>query len=170
MNAMTKTLLASAGILILTMIHHVYGAVIYDTPWRYRVAVIVLPVLLVLVLTYGVYLRRPGTLLGKASRWLFIVLTLLVPVGGIGLFEGGYNHLVKNILFFEGVPQTTLGQLFPPPEYEMPNDLWFEVTGVLQFFIGLYAAYYLFRWWRECRVVKIAPPDMTMEGACVGSR
>ncbi len=114
MNAMTKTLLASASILIVTVFHHVYGAVIYDTPWRYRVAVIVLPVLLVLILTYGVYLRRPGTSLGKASRWLFIVLTLLVPVGGIGLFEGGYNHLMKNILFLGGVPQTTLGQLFPP--------------------------------------------------------
>lgn len=168
MNALTKTLLASAGILILTVIHHVYGAVIYATPFRYHIAVIVLPVLLVLVLTYGVYLRRPLTLFGKASRWLFIVLTLLVPVGAIGLFEGGYDHLVKNVLFFGGVPRATLDQLYLA--YEMPNDLWFEVTGVLQFFIGIHTASYLITWWRECRVVKSAPPEIVMEGACVGSR
>ncbi len=75
----------------------------------------------------------------------------------IGFFEGGYNHLVKNILFFGGAHQATLHQLFPGPEYEMPNDLWFEVTGILQFFIGLWAAYYLFKTWREGRVVERAP-------------
>lgn len=169
MNTMTKTLLASAGIIILTVIHHVYGAVIYDTPWRYHVAAFVLPVLLVLVLTYGVYLRRPLTTLGKASKWLFMILTLLVPIGVIGLFEGGYNHLVKDILFFGGVPQTALDQLFPAPRYEMPNDLWFEVTGVLQFFIGIHTTAYLFKWWRQCRVEKIAPFDRAIEGACVAS-
>lgn len=152
MKTSTKTLLASASVLILTVIHHFYGAVIYATPWRHHVAFIVLPMLLVLILSYGVHRWRPLTSLGRASMWLFIVLTLLVPVGVIGFFEGGYNHLVKNVLFFGGAPRATLEQLFPPPKYEMPNDLWFEVTGVLQFFFGLWAAYYLFRLWRESRV------------------
>ena len=45
----------------------------------------------------------------------------------------------------------SLERLFPPPTYEMPDDLWFEVTGVLQFLLALWAAYYLFRLWREER-------------------
>ncbi|MGH8594340.1 MAG: hypothetical protein ACREX9_14850 [Gammaproteobacteria bacterium] len=152
MKTSTKTLLASASVLILTVLHHFYGAAIYDTPWRRHIAVVVLPVLLVLILAYCVHRWRPLTSLGRASMWLFMVLTLGVPVGWIGFFEGGYNHLVKNVLFFGGVPRAMLDQLFPLPVYEMPNDLWFEVTGVLQFFIGLCAAYYLFRLWRESRV------------------
>lgn len=149
MNTSTKILLASASNMILTVIHHFYGAIIYATPWRLHVAVIVIPVLLMLIFAYGVHRWRPFALLGRASMWLFIVLTLLVPVGGIGLFEGGYNHLAKNALFFGGAPRTTLERLFPPPTYEMPNDSWFEVTGLLQFPIGLCAAYYLLRLRRE---------------------
>ena len=151
MKTSTKTLLASSSIIILTVIHHLYGAAIYATPWRHHVAVIALPVLLVLILAYGVYRWRPLTLLSKISMWLFMVLILLFPVGLIGLYEGGYNHLVKNVLFFGGVPRPTLERLFPPPTYEMPDDLWFEVTGVLQFLIALWAAYYLYRLWRESR-------------------
>lgn len=83
---------------------------------------------------------------------LFTVLALVVAVAWIGFFEGGYNHVVKNILFFGGLPRTTLERLFPPPTYQIPDDLWFEVTGVLQFFIALGAAYYLFRLWRDRRI------------------
>ncbi len=86
--------------------------------------------------------------------WVFVILTLVVPIAAIGFFEGGYNHLLKNVLFFEGAHQATLDRLFPGPEYEMPNDLEFEATGILQFFIGLWATYYLFRLWREARVVE----------------
>jgi hypothetical protein len=145
-------LLTSASVLILTVFHHFYGAALYATPWRHHAAVLVLPVLLVLILAYGIYRRHPRTWPGRASLWLFIVLTFLVPVGLIGIFEGGYNHLVKNLLFFGGAPRATLEQLFPAPRYEMPDDFWFEVTGALQFFLGLCAAYYLSRLWGESRV------------------
>jgi hypothetical protein len=160
MKTATKMLLASAGVLILTVFHHVYGAALYATPWRHHVAVLVLPVLLVLIFAYGVHQRQPQTWFGRASLWLFIVLTLLVPVGLIGLFEGGYNHLVKNMLYFGGVSRATFDQLFPAPRYEMPDDLWFEVTGVLQFFVGLWTAYYLSRLWRESRAQERAAQGM----------
>ncbi len=149
METSTKALLASAAVLILTVVHHFYGAAIYDTPWRRHIAVIVLPVLAALIAAYGVHRWRPLTWLGRASMWFFMVLALVVPVAWIGFFEGGYNHVVKNILFFGGLPRATLERLFPPPTYVMPDDLWFEVTGVLQFFIALCAACYLFRLWRE---------------------
>lgn len=148
---MTKILLAAISLLALTMIHHFYGAAIYATPWRHHVVLMVLPVLFVLILAYGVHRWRPSSFLGRGFMWVFIGLTLLVPVGWIGLFEGGYNHVVKNALFFARVPRATYDQLFPPPTYELPNDLWFEVTGALQFFIGLYVGYCLIRLWSEKR-------------------
>jgi hypothetical protein len=109
------------------------------------VGLLVRPMLIVLVLTYGVHRWRPLTMFDRAALRLFIVLTLPVPVGLIGFFEGGYNYMVKNVLYFGDLPRATLDQLFPPPRYEMPNDLWFEVTGILQFFLGLCAVYYLWR-------------------------
>jgi hypothetical protein len=65
--------------------------------------------------------------------------------------EGGYNHVMKNALFFGGLPRSTLERLFPPPTYEMPTDLWFEGSGVLQFVIAVWAAYYLVELWRDTR-------------------
>lgn len=152
MKTSTKTLLASAAVLILTVVHHFYGAAIYHTPWRHHIALVVLPLLLALILAYSVHEWRPRSVLGAVFIWLFSVLTLLAPIAWIGIFEGGYNHLVKDALFFGGLPQTTLDRLYPPPQYEMPNDLWFEVSGVLQFFIALAAGYYLFKLWRERRL------------------
>ncbi|MDN5848304.1 MAG: hypothetical protein L0H63_01515 [Nitrococcus sp.] len=148
---MTKTLLAAISLLALTVVHHLYGAAIYATPWRHHVALIALPVLFVLILAYGIHRWRPSSFIGRSFMWVFIVLTLLVPVAWIGLFEGGYNHVLKNALFFAGLPRATFDRLFPPPAYELPNDLWFEVTGVLQFFIALYVVYCLLGLWKERR-------------------
>ncbi|HLN81861.1 MAG TPA: hypothetical protein VK392_11780 [Thermoanaerobaculia bacterium] len=149
MKTSTKTLLASASVLSLTMLHHFYGAVLYDSPWRNHVAVVALPVLLALVVTHEIHSRRPSTPLGRTSLFLFAALTLAVPVGMIGIFEGGYNHLVKDLLFFGGLPAAALDRLFPDSVYEMPDDLLFEASGVLQFFLGLYTARSLARLWRE---------------------
>lgn len=149
MTASTRTLLASASVLSLTVLHHFYGAVLYDSPWRNHVVVVALPVLLALVVTHEIHLRRPSTPLGRTSLFLFAVLTLAVPVGVIGIFEGGYNHLVKDVLFFGGLPAAALDRLFPDSVYELPDNLLFEASGVLQFFLGLYTARWLARLWRE---------------------
>lgn len=71
---------------------------------------------------------------------LLIALTLGLAVGMFGLFEGGYNHGVKLLLFFGGASPETMQRLFPPPTYEMPSDAFFETTGVLQFVAALMAA------------------------------
>ena len=132
MKTSTRALTASVGVIVLTVIHHLYGAALYDAPFRQHVAFGILPVLLVLILAHWVHRRRSLTSLGRVSLWVFMAVTLIVPVGMIGLFEGGYNHLVKNVLYIGGASRATLDQLFPPPAYEMPNDLWFEVIGTLE--------------------------------------
>jgi hypothetical protein len=75
---------------------------------------------------------HPTDRAGAAARALFVLTTLAVPVLLFGVFEGFYNHLAKDVLYFGGLPADTMTRLFPPPEYEMPNDAFFEVTGVLQ--------------------------------------
>ena len=152
MKTSTKTLLASAAILILTVFHHFYAAAIYDTPWRRHVAVIVLPALFVMIAIYGVHRWRPLTLVGRVSLWLFMLVALLVPIAWIGFFDGGYTHVVKNILFFGGLSRATFERLCPRPLCDVPDDLLYEVTGVVQFLLALYAVYYLFKLWRESRV------------------
>jgi hypothetical protein len=150
MKTSTKTLLASASILILTVFHHFYAAAIFDTPWRRHVAIIVMPVLLVMIVLYVLYQWRPLTMLGKTSLWLFMLVAVLVPIAWLGFYHGGYTHLVKLILVFGGVPQATFERLCPV--CEVPGDLIYEVTGVMEFLFALFAAYYLFTLWRESRV------------------
>lgn len=119
--------------LILTTIHHIYGALLYATPWRYHAAAVAIPTLLVLIAAYEVRRRNPRSRAGTIAAVVFVVLTLAVPIALIGFFEGGYNHVLKNILYFGGASKLTLVRLFPPPKYEMPNDWVFEITGVAQF-------------------------------------
>lgn len=149
MSTSTKTLLLSVAVLVLTVAHHLYGAAIHATPWRHHVALVAVPVLLVLILAEGLHRWRPSTGLGRSSRWLFIVVVALIPVAAIGIVEGGYNHLAKNVLFFTGASRATFERLFPPPVYEAPRDAWFEGTGLLQLVLGLLAARSLRRLWRE---------------------
>jgi hypothetical protein len=60
----------------------------------------------------------------------------------IGLYEGMFNHLMKNLLYFLGLDRDTLLQLFPPPTYVMPNDFWFELTGIAQALITVPLIYF----------------------------
>jgi hypothetical protein len=42
-------------------------------------------------------------------------------------------------------------RLFPPPAYEMPNNGFFEITGVIQVIPGFMTGYYLYRFVQEQR-------------------
>jgi hypothetical protein len=63
---------------------------------------------------------------------VFTAVVLVIPVAVIGLFEGAYNHALKNALYFAGASSTLMNLLFPPPTYELPNNALFEVSGVMQ--------------------------------------
>jgi hypothetical protein len=115
-----------------TAVHHVYGGVVYATPWRTHGAFVAI---LVGALSYAVFVvfRRAGD--GTWRRvvgWALAVVALVVPVAGVGVFEGFYNHVLKNVLFFGGLDRSLFGQLFPAPIYEVPNELVFELSGILQ--------------------------------------
>jgi peroxiredoxin len=155
----------AVAVLVLTSIHHAYGAHRYATPWRLHVLLLAIPAIFVI---QGARRRllRPGTDL--AARWIFVLTTLVVPVLGIGAFEGFYNHLVKDLLFFLGARASVMTRLFPPPTYEMPNDVFFEVTGVAQALWGGATAWHLLRFvrlvWAGQRPGRAGPRGSTYVG------
>jgi hypothetical protein len=67
------------------------------------------------------------------------LLILIIPVAMIGIYEGGYNHLFKNLVFFIRGEAEALA-LFPPPLYEMLRNFVFEATGVVQFPLSIVTA------------------------------
>ncbi|MCC5940686.1 MAG: hypothetical protein JJU37_04025 [Balneolaceae bacterium] len=143
-----KTLIASACVMILTIIHHIYGAIIYETPVRLHITWFAIPVLIVMALFYTLHVwDKSSPLISKTSLWAFNLTVLLIPVVTFGVVEGGYNHLLKNILYFGGTSAELMDQFYSDPIFEMPNDFWFEATGILQLFIGLAAGYYLIKCW-----------------------
>jgi hypothetical protein len=126
-------LAAGVGLMtVLTSVHHVYGAIHYRTPWRLHVLPISIPVLLAIYALLFVSARRSPDRAGRIALGAALVLTMIVPVAVFGLFEGVYNHGLKDLLFFAGLPRSLMVILFPPPTYEMPNDLFFELSGLLQ--------------------------------------
>lgn len=134
----------SNALMIITSVHHVYGAWIYNTPWRKHILMLSLPVIAATVLLNR-WLTRKDYCRSSFLFWLYWLITLTASIVLIGSFEGLYNHLLKDVLFFSGINQDVLLQMFPPPTYEMPNDFWFEFTGVLQAFILLPLIFYFIR-------------------------
>jgi hypothetical protein len=47
------------------------------------------------------------------------------------------------VLYFGGASPTVMRRLFPPPSYELPDNMVFEVTGVLQVVPAAVTAYRL---------------------------
>jgi hypothetical protein len=123
---------AALAVLVLTSVHHIYGAAIYQTPWRMHIVYIAAPIGLAIALTYSIGWSWRGSTAGRVATWAGSLIALAFPAAAIGLYEGGYNHVVKNLIYFgfgEGAART----LFSGETYEMPNDFVFEATGVAQF-------------------------------------
>lgn len=129
-------MLWSVGTMVMTIIHHFYGAYIYDEPFRLHVAIIAMPVIVILLATFFGQRWSRNRAWQRGLRVTFIGTTLLFSVAAIGVYEGGYNHLVKDLLFFAGVPTEFLDRMYPSV-YELPNNFFFEFTGVAQFFTGI---------------------------------
>lgn len=133
---------SSIVVLALTSIHHLYGAVVYETPWRMHVMYVSIPGAILIAGFLLIAWQFRGTSRGRMAAWFGVALAF--PVGIIGIYEGGYNHLLKNLLYFGGATDL-VSQLFPSPAYELPNDAFFELTGITQFVAGLVAGRYVLR-------------------------
>ncbi|XZF15468.1 hypothetical protein ACTHGU_04980 [Chitinophagaceae bacterium MMS25-I14] len=131
----------TAGIYALTAFHHYYGSVVYGTPWRTHVVYIGGIALLLCFLPGLLYRRFRNKLLLNGYLVIGSVLFSLL----IGLVEGFYNHTIKDLLYFSGMNAHTWRSLFPAPAYEVPDNIVFESTGILQFPVGMIQFYSLYK-------------------------
>jgi peroxiredoxin len=141
-----KVAASSNFVLVLTAIHHLYGARLYGTPWRSHVVYFSIPAAILIAVLLFLAWRYEARTFGRVAARFGMLLALIFPIGLIGVFEGGYNHLLKNCLYFGGATDL-VRQLFPPPHYELPHNVFFEVTGVAQLFAALVAGRYVRRLW-----------------------
>ncbi|WP_420578193.1 hypothetical protein [Ekhidna sp.] len=130
----SRVALSILMVYLITSLHHVYGAWLYETPWRNHIAYQGFTWLILSYIILIIYWKW-----GKVwLKWTFVIVAGFFFVLAIGVYEGLYNHLLKNLLYFAGVGETILQSMYPPPKYELPNDLLFEVTGVLTFIVCLW--------------------------------
>lgn len=144
-RAVDRTVLAALAVLLLTSAHHVYGAYAYGTPWRNHAAYGSGAAAVAIIASALALRQRPGGVAGTLAFGTLALVVFAFPVATIGLFEGGYNHALKNALFFGGASPEIMKRFFPPPTYEMPDDVVFEITGVLQLAAGIVAGRQLYR-------------------------
>lgn len=141
-DAPTRTLRAAAAsllaLLALTAVHHVYGAWLFDTPWRLHIVFVSIPVAIVIAAAVPIARSAPESLASRSASWVFLVLGAIFVVGAIGLYEGGYNHALPNLQYVLGLAPTARPDLYVPPD-----DLLFQLTGVGQFVLAVVAAHYL---------------------------
>lgn len=119
MRSSRRLLITAVATLILAAAHHIYGGILYATPWRVHGALVAL--VLAGVIAWLHHRRAHG---------LELTLIAIACVLGVGLFEGLYNHVVKNALYLAGAPRGVLLRMFPPPTYEPPGDPVFELSGI----------------------------------------
>ncbi len=140
----SKVSLYSNILMGLTSVHHVYGAMVYHTPWRLHILFISVPVIIATLLLNRLVLISCKSL----WTWMYGLLIFLASVLLIGSYEGLYNHVLKNILYFGGLSAGGMAVLFPPGMYELPNDVFFEITGMLQGIVVIPLAIHFMRWVR----------------------
>ena len=128
---------------VISSLHHWYGAIAYETPWRAGVAYWIMAFVIIVYSLLYVYSKNRGNVIGKLAIWLFLFSAVIFQAGFI-LFECVYSHVLKNILFFGGMSETNLHQLFPSPAYHLPDNLLFELSGLLQL-VGFIAVWYAFK-------------------------
>ena len=142
-RAEQRTFFAAVAVAIATSVHHAYGAVIYHTPWRYDAIAVSAGTLLFMFAAMRWSRAAPRAFSGRTAWWMFWGVNAAVFVLLLGLFEGVYNHAIKDLLYFGGAQLSVMRALFPAPRYELPNDWFFELTGVLQVVPSALAAYEL---------------------------
>jgi hypothetical protein len=144
---------ASTGTASAVLIAHaVYGARRYENVALYHVVVVALFWFVLAAVLTGVYAWRPG----RVKRGLLVALVALPYVGIFGLAHGGVGHLLKLAFFLAGMAPERLAQTFDVGDFVMPDDAFFEGTGVATFVAGLLVAHALLRFVRGTRAGRSA--------------
>lgn len=128
-------MLAILAAYAITTVHHIFGGVADGAENRLAVPGILLP--LVVTAVVSLYLLRRD---GRAGALITFGVVAFLWVLLLGLLHGGYAHLYKDVVFLFGGPA---GLYYPlnPSEHYPPDNVFFEVTGVLDFVAAAVVAY-----------------------------
>jgi putative ABC transport system permease protein len=143
--------------------HFMYGANLYDDPSREHVVAPALVIWLISVVLAGLYFWRPG----PALLGLLIAEVDVFYIGLFGVYHGAINHGLKLILFFGGMDPSRLAQIFESPDFRVPDDVLFELSGLSTFVIAVAVAHLLVRLHRFSRsrtAERRAKPIVNMGG------
>ena len=126
---------------VLTIGHFGYGARVYDDASRLHVVGPAVGFLLLAAALAALYLWRP--------RWWTLAPLLLemafVYVGLFGGYHGAFNHALKDILYWSGTSAQRLAEIFDSPDFTLPNNVFYELTGLLTPVVAGFAGYYAVR-------------------------
>lgn len=124
----------------LTTVHHIYGGLVDAAPIRLRVPIIMaIPTVIAVGSLYRY--RKTGSraaliTAGTVGTLAWVVLS--------GLLHGGYAHAYKDVLFLLNGPSRLYHPLNPSEHYP-PDNLFFEITGVLETATALLVAFSMYR-------------------------
>lgn len=165
-----RALKAGLGLVATSMIaalHQEYGAHVYGEPWRHWLTGAALAGMLAGAGALHAYARRAG----RAALACFLASTAVIHVGVLAAYEGGYNSLLKNVLYLLGGSEEFLRRIVPHHARPVPDDAFFELTGVMMFVAGLVAACYAYRLLREREIGELRPcPSAARSSRSPGGR
>jgi hypothetical protein len=139
-----KAALAILAAYALTTIHHIYGGLVDRAPNRLRVPIFMaIPSLVALGSLYRY--KQTGS---RAALATSSTVAVLAWVFLSGLLHGGYAHAYKDVLFLVDGPPEFYYPLNPDEHYP-PDDIFFEITGVLEMVTGYFVALFTYRLIRD---------------------
>lgn len=141
-----RTAAAVLSAYTLTTVHHVYGGLADGAANRLLVPVIMLVPLLIALGTLFIF-RRTST---RVALVVFSVVTITSFVILSGILHGGYAHVYKDLIFLLNAPPELYVALNPDEHYP-PDNVFFEITGVLEVVTAYFVARYTYRLVRDNR-------------------
>lgn len=120
------TLISLLALYVITTVHHLYGGLALDAPNR-----LLMPLLLLIPTAAAVasleWYRRSGR---RVAARIYAGIALVLAVV-LGLVHSAYSHIYKDVLFLVRGP-ADLYVLLNPDEHYPPDDVFFELTGVIE--------------------------------------
>ena len=128
----------------LTTVHHIYGGLVDSAPNRLRVPIIMAIPTGIAVGSLHRY-RKTGS---RAALITAATVGSLTWVVLSGILHGGYAHAYKDVLFLLNAPPKLYHPLNPSEHYP-PDDMFFEITGVLEIGTAVLVASSMYRLIRD---------------------
>jgi hypothetical protein len=133
----TRLAFALVSLYLITLVHHIYGGIADGIQARLMVPLIMAAPLLVTLGLLYLY-RQSGS---RTVLLLFTIIVILAFVILLGIVHSGYSHAYKDILYLLGGPSEWYYRLNPDEHYP-PDDLFFEITGVLEIVPSYFIAFF----------------------------